>query len=259
MSSWSPAEGWGNKLRGFSDIAGSSEAEDTCRTGAEGLDAKTMYRRVSRVGGPTRAGGHPEPAKQGAVAALGLWDLVCAVTGGESCPRGAKGLWERHLPLPSPSPAGRASRPHSPLVQLKPDGEGAHQCSFRPASGAQSWKGQWGTAQHLPRGHTVCAELAVVGAQLLSHIQLFCNRMDCSPLDSSVHGILQARILQWVAISFSRESSRPRDRTHVSCIAGRFFTTEPLRSPELAARWFLLTPRRRDLIAAETPGESLAF
>ena len=259
MSSWSLAEGWGNKLRGFSDIAGSSEAEDTCRTGAEGLDAKTMYRRVSRVGGPTRAGGHPEPAKQGAVAALGLWDLVCAVTGGDSCPRGAKGLWERHLPLPSPSPAGRASRPHSPLVQLKPDGEGAHQCSFRPASGAQSWKGQWGTAQHLPRGHTVCAELAVVGAQLLSHIQLFCNRMDCSPLDSSVHGILQARILQWVAISFSRESSRPRDRTHVSCIAGRFFTTEPLRSPELAARWFLLTPRRRDLIAAETPGESLAF
>ena len=43
----------------------------------------------------------------------------------------------------------------------------------------------------------------------------------------SVHGISQARILEWVAISFSRGSSQPRDRTHVSCTAGRFFTTEP--------------------------------
>ena len=203
-----------------------------------------MYRRVRRVGGPTRAGGHPEPAKQGAVAALGLWDLVCAVTGGDGCPRGAEGLWERHLPLPSPSPAGRASRPHFPLVQLKPEGEGAHQCSFRPASGAQSWKGQWRTAQHPPRGHTVCAELAVVGAQLLSHIQLFCNHMDCSPLGSSVHGILQARILQWVAISLSRGSSRPRDRTHVSCIAGRFFTTEPPGKPRAGSTLVLVDSKK---------------
>ena len=41
---------------------------------------------------------------------------------------------------------------------------------------------------------------------------------DCSPPGSSVHGILQARILEWVAISFSRGSSRPRDRTCISCI-----------------------------------------
>ena len=50
-----------------------------------------------------------------------------------------------------------------------------------------------------------------------------CDPMDYSPPGSSVHGILQARILGWVAISFSRESSRPRDRTHVSCIAGGRF------------------------------------
>ena len=49
--------------------------------------------------------------------------------------------------------------------------------------------------------------------------------MDCSLPGSSVHGILQARILEWVAISFSRGSSQPRDRTRVSCIAGRFFFT----------------------------------
>ena len=51
--------------------------------------------------------------------------------------------------------------------------------------------------------------------------------MDCSPLGSSVHGILQARILEWVALPSSRGSSRPRDQSCVSCvsrIAGRFFT-----------------------------------
>ena len=47
---------------------------------------------------------------------------------------------------------------------------------------------------------------------------------DCSPPGSSVHGILQARILEWVAIAFSRGSSWPRDRSQVSHIAGRFFT-----------------------------------
>ena len=50
--------------------------------------------------------------------------------------------------------------------------------------------------------------------------------MDCSPPGSSVHGISQARILKWVAISFSRGSSLPRDRTHVSGIAGGFFTAK---------------------------------
>ena len=47
--------------------------------------------------------------------------------------------------------------------------------------------------------------------------------MDCSPPGSSVHGILQARILEWVAISFSRGSSQPRDWTQVSRIASRCF------------------------------------
>ena len=50
----------------------------------------------------------------------------------------------------------------------------------------------------------------------LSRVQLFCNPMDCSP-GFSVHGILQARVLEWVAISFSRGSSWPRDWTCISC------------------------------------------
>ena len=61
--------------------------------------------------------------------------------------------------------------------------------------------------------------------KLLSHVRL-CDPVDCSPSGSSVHGILQARILEWVAVSFSRGSSRPRDQTQVSCIAGRCFNLQ---------------------------------
>ena len=45
----------------------------------------------------------------------------------------------------------------------------------------------------------------------------------CDPMDHTVHGIFQARILEWVAFPFSRGSPQPRDQTQVSCIAGRFF------------------------------------
>ena len=60
------------------------------------------------------------------------------------------------------------------------------------------------------------------------------NTVDCGPPGSSVHGIFQPRILEWVAMPSSRGSSRPRDRTsisYVSCIAGRFFTPEPPGKP----------------------------
>ena len=56
-----------------------------------------------------------------------------------------------------------------------------------------------------------------------------CNSMDRSPPGSSVHGILQARILEWITIPFSRGSSQPRDQTWVSCIAGRLFTIQATR------------------------------
>ena len=51
-----------------------------------------------------------------------------------------------------------------------------------------------------------------------------CDPMDCRLPGSSGHGILQARILEWVAIPLSRGCSQPRDETQVSCIAGGFFT-----------------------------------
>ena len=61
-----------------------------------------------------------------------------------------------------------------------------------------------------------------------------CDLMDCSPPGSSVHGISQARILEWVTISSSRGASQPRGWTHISCIScigSRFFTTEPPGKP----------------------------
>ena len=69
-----------------------------------------------------------------------------------------------------------------------------------------------------------------IHAKTLQSCPPLCDLMDCRLASSSVHGILQARILGWIAISYFRGSSQPRGQTHVSCIsciAGRFFTTEP--------------------------------
>ena len=64
-------------------------------------------------------------------------------------------------------------------------------------------------------------------AQSFQSFSILYDPMDCSLPGFSVHGILQARILEWVAMPFSRGSSQPRDRTSVSCIAGKLFTAEP--------------------------------
>jgi len=71
--------------------------------------------------------------------------------------------------------------------------------------------------------------------------------MNCGLPVSSVHGILQARILEWVAMPHSKGPSRPRDGTCVSCIfciAGRFFTAEPPGKPPVrySLLLFLLMP-----------------
>ena len=59
---------------------------------------------------------------------------------------------------------------------------------------------------------------------MLSRVRLCNSLTDCNPPDSSVHGILQERILVWSTISFSRVSSQPRYQTRISCVAGRVFT-----------------------------------
>ena len=66
-------------------------------------------------------------------------------------------------------------------------------------------------------------KVVVVKVLIAQLCPTLCNPMDCSLPGSSVHGIFQARILEWVAIPFSRGSSGPRDWTQVSCIEGGFF------------------------------------
>ena len=89
--------------------------------------------------------------------------------------------------------------------------------------------------------------VCVCVCEVLSHVRL-CDPVDCSPPGSSVHGILQARILEWIAISFSRASSQPRNWTWVSCIAGRRFilwATREARNPVwlyLNLMWHLQRP-----------------
>ena len=76
-------------------------------------------------------------------------------------------------------------------------------------------------SQELEPGH-VCIRANKV---LVAHLCLtVCNPTGCSPPGSSVPGVLQVGIQEWVAIPISRGSSRPRDRTRVSCSVGRFFT-----------------------------------
>ena len=87
--------------------------------------------------------------------------------------------------------------------------------------------------------------------QLLYHLSrevtqlcpTLCDPMDCSLPGSSVHGIFQAMVLEWIAISFSRWSSRPRDWTQVSRIVDRSFTTWATREPHLEAQFASANPK----------------
>ena len=73
-------------------------------------------------------------------------------------------------------------------------------------------------------------------AKALQSCPTLCYTMGCGPPGCSVHGILQARILEWIAMPSSRESSQPRDQTcvsWVSCITGEFFITGPPQKPPI--------------------------
>ena len=80
-----------------------------------------------------------------------------------------------------------------------------------------------------------------------------CNPMDCGLPGSSVHGILQARILEWVAIPFSKGSSWPRDWTQVSHIAGRFFTIWATTEAQIYLLLLLLLSRFSRVQLCATP------
>ena len=73
-------------------------------------------------------------------------------------------------------------------------------------------------------GSPLCLKLCSGVSEVAQSCLTLCDPIDCSLPGSSVHGIFQAIILEWIAISFSRGSSQPRDRTQVSCIVDRHFT-----------------------------------
>ena len=117
---------------------------------------------------------------------------------------------------------------------------GKGQFSFQSQRKAMSKNAQTTPQLHSGYIHTSKQESLHKCRQVKSKVKVLaaqscptlCNPMDCSPPSSSVHGILQAIIPEWVAIPFSRETSQPRDQTWVSCIEGRFLTG-------IACKWSL--------------------
>ena len=104
-------------------------------------------------------------------------------------------------PTPCPSPLGR--NPSCTLRRALRHTQGASLCPHDAAG-----------VGHRPSEATVAQSCPALY-----------DAMDCSPPVSSVHGLLQPRRLERLAVSSSRRPSRPRNETHVSCVAGSFFTT----------------------------------
>ena len=86
----------------------------------------------------------------------------------------------------------------------------------------------------------LCVHNMYVCVSVASASSVLCHPMDCSPPGCSVHGILQARILEGVAISFSKGYSQPRDQTLVSHIAGRFIIVWATREAQICFKHFLI-------------------
>ena len=113
--------------------------------------------------------------------------------------------------------------PHKVRLILYPDGVDTL-WKQDPLSGSKKYTPSWGgEAEGRFKGNWKQCRTAGE-SEVSQSCQTLCNPMDCSLSGSSVYGIFQARVLEWIAISFSRGSSRPRNQTQVSCIAGRCFT-----------------------------------
>ena len=94
----------------------------------------------------------------------------------------------------------------------------------------------------------ICQALNKCGCLVTKQCPTFATPCTVDHQAPLVHGISQARILEWVVISFSGGSSQPGDRTHISCTVNKFFTTEPAGKPEymlasnnIADIWFMLS------------------
>ena len=97
---------------------------------------------------------------------------------------------------------------------------------------SQTWLKQLSTHVHAYK-NTICMH-ALIDKCMVVVKSLSCVRLFATPWTVAYHGILQARILEWVTISFSRGSSRPRDRTRVSRIGGRRFNLWATREAHIS-------------------------
>ena len=120
-------------------------------------------------------------------------------------PRDEAVFQNQDVPSPCPFAIWAGVGPVSLGCKQLPVNSGAHQ---RP----------WLRANILPTLQLHLPKEACVCAKSLRSCPTLCNTLDCSPSGYSVHGTLQARILEWIAISYSRGSSQPRDQTHISCL-----------------------------------------
>ena len=122
--------------------------------------------------------------------------------------------------------------PHGPPCGASgknlPANAGDMRCRFDPCVRKIPWSQKWQPTLVFLPGESPWTEepsgLQSIGLQRIRHDWTDLACMDCSLPGPSVLGILLAKILEWVAITFSRGSSQPKDQTWVSCIAGRFFT-----------------------------------
>ena len=127
-----------------------------------------------------------------------------------------KGAWRHASKLERRVEPAEERGPETPTLGAA--GTGGRFWSVRQAQTLFMKKVMWKTRLKL---HSITQCICLFFIRLCVCAQscwTLCNSMDCSPPGSSVHGIFQARILEWVAISFSRGSSGPRDWTYVSCI-----------------------------------------
>ena len=147
-----------------------------------------------------------------------------------------------NLQFPEPEPSAGLGLPATPVISSPSTFISSRDLLSLTAAGGQKKPGgrspmlvHW-LPDGSPRGWLLREELATIdhSACKLCHLVMSdsLSSMDCSPPGSSVHGILQARILEWVAMPSSRGSSRPRDRTrgsYISCIGQQVLL--PLGTP----------------------------
>ena len=128
------------------------------------------------------------------------------------------------IPGVGKSPGGGHDNPHQYSCLGNPMDKEAWWATVHGVAKSWLWLSMRVRAHTHAQTYTVVTYKCESESDVAQSCPTLCDPMDCNLPGFSIHGIFQARILECIAISFSRGSSRPRNRTWVSCIAGRCFT-----------------------------------